>query len=37
MAQAKLDLDLKSGRNLNANLKNFMAQGNSKIRFDLKI
>jgi hypothetical protein len=37
MAQAELKLDLKWGRNLNANLKNFMDRVNSKMWFDLQI
>jgi glutaredoxin-related protein len=34
MAQAEMDLDLKRGRNSNANLTNFMALVNSKYEFD---
>jgi hypothetical protein len=36
MAQAELELDLKRGRNSNANLKNFMARWNSESGFDLQ-
>jgi hypothetical protein len=34
MAQAELELDLKRGRNSNANLKNFMSRVNSETKFD---